>query len=455
MSPSAFLTLALKQASAAFARGEYPVGAVLVDEEGKVLGQAHNSMRCDSGHAQHAEIQLLMQHQELLYRNQYKVGLYSSLEPCVMCLGAAYVSRLAIVAWAANDYWAGGTRCIDCSSQFVKQHPLRLVPTPCPDLEKESVALLRQFLGSRQSPKEAQILGPYLTAPAFETCQLVAPPPVDGILSHLQALEASPDFADVEALMVGGSVGRGEATANSDLDLFMFVQSSRLQHALHATAKTLLSTIGKVVLLRGPIWVEGFGYSFTALYEKGNIIQMNVNCINTLTPDPMRNQRHLMLFDKNGSYAACLASLNSHNSPPTVPPLDQAATFCALRLTFVANELAKGELWLAIRHLQDAREQLFVILRVLSGALPPWLNMNQPAKKIEEQLGSMLPADLASTLPRYSQVSIANAALTLSEQLVAATRGAPLEPQLFRSIDTAVRLLQSKLNTYIYHHVSP
>jgi tRNA(Arg) A34 adenosine deaminase TadA len=104
----------------------------------------------------------LMRNQQLLHQNKSTLRMYTSLEPCVMCLGAAYVSRLASVVWAANDYWAGGTRCLSHASSYLQQHPLQLIPTPCPDLEEKSVDLLKQFFKIRRSDKEACILGPYL-----------------------------------------------------------------------------------------------------------------------------------------------------------------------------------------------------------------------------------------------------------------------------------------------------
>jgi tRNA(adenine34) deaminase len=103
-----FMRLALAEAEAARLTGEVPVGAVVVLGD-EVVGRGHNASvaRCDA--TAHAEI-LALRDAGRAVGNYRLTGavLYSTVEPCLMCLGAAIHARIGRVVYGAPDSKAGG-----------------------------------------------------------------------------------------------------------------------------------------------------------------------------------------------------------------------------------------------------------------------------------------------------------------------------------------------------------
>lgn len=104
-----YMDLALSEAKAAAERGEVPVGAVLVDANGKVLASDGNRTRelCDP--TGHAEILVIRAACELLKSERLPgCDLYVTLEPCPMCASAISQTRIARVYYGAADPKSGG-----------------------------------------------------------------------------------------------------------------------------------------------------------------------------------------------------------------------------------------------------------------------------------------------------------------------------------------------------------
>ena len=99
---------ALAEARAAAARGEVPVGAVLLGPDGRELARAGNRTRELSDPTAHAEILALREGSELLGGWRLpETTLYVTLEPCAMCAGAIVLARVPRVVYAAPDPKAG------------------------------------------------------------------------------------------------------------------------------------------------------------------------------------------------------------------------------------------------------------------------------------------------------------------------------------------------------------
>ncbi|WP_172326909.1 nucleoside deaminase [Mangrovicoccus sp. HB161399] len=109
MSFTSHMEAALDEARAAAARGEVPVGAVLLDPGGNVVAQAGNRTRelCDP--TAHAEI-LALREACAAAGSERLPGhvLYVTLEPCAMCAAALAAARVARVVYGASDPKSGG-----------------------------------------------------------------------------------------------------------------------------------------------------------------------------------------------------------------------------------------------------------------------------------------------------------------------------------------------------------
>jgi tRNA(adenine34) deaminase len=143
------MELALAEARAAAARGEVPVGAVLVGPDGAVLARAGNRVEADRDASAHAELLVLRAGARVLGTPRL-VGcdLVVTLEPCAMCAGALVHFRVRRVVFGAYDPKGGGV-----------EHGPRLFDAPgClhrPDVvggvrETECAALLRGFFRARR-----------------------------------------------------------------------------------------------------------------------------------------------------------------------------------------------------------------------------------------------------------------------------------------------------------------
>lgn len=108
------MSLALHEARLAFDTGDYPVGAVLVID-GELVGQDRNSIVTETQSAAHAEQKLLSSrspHLRRLIRERKPtdICLYTTLEPCLMCLGVAILHRVTRIVIACPDPHGGATK---------------------------------------------------------------------------------------------------------------------------------------------------------------------------------------------------------------------------------------------------------------------------------------------------------------------------------------------------------
>ncbi len=104
-----FMKEALKEAEKAMERDEVPVGAVIVSNN-MIIARAHNLTETLNDTTAHAEMQAFTAASGYLggkYLND--CTLYVTLEPCTMCAGAAYWTRIGKIVWGADDEKLGFT----------------------------------------------------------------------------------------------------------------------------------------------------------------------------------------------------------------------------------------------------------------------------------------------------------------------------------------------------------
>jgi tRNA(Arg) A34 adenosine deaminase TadA len=143
------MKLALAEAEAAAMRGDVPVGAVLVDREGRVLAAAGNRVEADHDPTAHSEMLVLRAGAVRLGAARLtECDLYVTLEPCAMCAAAIALARLRRLYFGAYDPKGGAV-----------EHGPRLFDQPTthhrPEIyggieERRAAELLRDFFEARR-----------------------------------------------------------------------------------------------------------------------------------------------------------------------------------------------------------------------------------------------------------------------------------------------------------------
>jgi len=143
------MELALEQAGRAEARGEVPVGAVLVDAAGNVLASAGNEVEALHDPTAHAEMLVLRAAAAL--RQQTRLAdcdLYVTLEPCAMCAAAISFARIRRLYFGAYDPKGGA---VEHGPRFFAQLTCHHKPEVYGGIEEQhAAALLKSFFGERR-----------------------------------------------------------------------------------------------------------------------------------------------------------------------------------------------------------------------------------------------------------------------------------------------------------------
>lgn len=146
-----WLAVALAEAEAAAARGEVPVGAVLIGPDGALVASAGNEIVATRDPTAHAEMLVIREAARRL-GNERLVGttLYVTLEPCAMCAGAISFARIKRVVYAAADPKGGA---VAHGGKFFEQptcHHRPEVVRAEGDAEDKASALLKDFFRARR-----------------------------------------------------------------------------------------------------------------------------------------------------------------------------------------------------------------------------------------------------------------------------------------------------------------
>ncbi|RIX99589.1 nucleoside deaminase [Aureimonas flava] len=139
---------ALAEARAAAARGETPVGAVVV-LDGAVIGRGGNETRALRDPTAHAEILAIRRACEAV-GSERLVGadLYVTLEPCAMCAAAISFARIRRLYFGAGDPKGGA---VENGGRFYGQATCHHAPEVYSGIgERDAAALLRDFFRARR-----------------------------------------------------------------------------------------------------------------------------------------------------------------------------------------------------------------------------------------------------------------------------------------------------------------
>ena len=148
-----WMAAALNEAAQAPSHGDVPVGAVLVDAAGMLVGADHNRREENQDPTAHAEILVLSD--AARRAGSWRLDghtLVVTLEPCAMCAGAAVQARLERIVYGAADLKAGAAWSLYNIPQDRRlNHQLDLVSGV---LEDECAALLSDFFSGLRSGRD-------------------------------------------------------------------------------------------------------------------------------------------------------------------------------------------------------------------------------------------------------------------------------------------------------------
>ncbi|MGL5826437.1 MAG: tRNA adenosine(34) deaminase TadA [Nocardioides sp.] len=140
---------ALVEAGLCASSGDVPIGAVVLDEAGKLIGRGHNRREAAADPAGHAELVALREAAK--HRGGWRLTgctLVVTLEPCTMCAGAVVLSRVDRLVFAAYDAKAGAVGSL---WDVVRDQRLNHRPEVIGGvLAEDASSLLADFFASRR-----------------------------------------------------------------------------------------------------------------------------------------------------------------------------------------------------------------------------------------------------------------------------------------------------------------
>jgi tRNA(adenine34) deaminase len=147
----AWMRVAIEQARVAGEAADVPVGAVVVDASGLILGRGHNVREVTGDPTGHAELVALRE--AAAARGEWRLDgctLVVTLEPCTMCAGALVLARVARLVYGADDPKAGAVGSL---WDVVRDRRLNHRPEVVAGvLAADCAELLRDFFRTRRAP---------------------------------------------------------------------------------------------------------------------------------------------------------------------------------------------------------------------------------------------------------------------------------------------------------------
>lgn len=147
LSHEEYMNKALLCAAQAYKQDEVPIGAVVVSPQGSIVSQGFNQVEHEHTQAAHAEMQVIMQagKKQADWRLEDH-WVYVTLEPCLMCMGFMYLSRIKGCVFAAHS------KLFSYRLDIMQELPLykRDLVMIGGIQEQESVALLKNFFQKKR-----------------------------------------------------------------------------------------------------------------------------------------------------------------------------------------------------------------------------------------------------------------------------------------------------------------
>lgn len=150
LSDEKYMALALTEAKKAGQKGEVPIGAILVSEDGTILSAAHNRTIDMADPTAHAEILALRDAARII--NNYRLlntTLFVSVEPCIMCMGAIVHARISKVVFGTGDpKWGAAGSMYNFAEDKRLNHRVAITKGVC---EQECRSLMQEFFRAKRA----------------------------------------------------------------------------------------------------------------------------------------------------------------------------------------------------------------------------------------------------------------------------------------------------------------
>lgn len=145
MTDEQYMRLAIREAETAYTKDEVPIGAILVMGE-KIIARSHNQVELLNDSTAHAEIlSLTTAYNALGSKYVPDATLYVTIEPCLMCCGALYWSKIGKVVFGAPDDKNSYRKYTGDTNPF---HPKTIVIGGV--LQEECAALMKAFFKGKR-----------------------------------------------------------------------------------------------------------------------------------------------------------------------------------------------------------------------------------------------------------------------------------------------------------------
>jgi tRNA(adenine34) deaminase len=145
MTDEQYMQLALAEAKKAYDAEEVPIGAIIVMNN-RIIARAYNQVELLHDSTAHSEILALTTAFDFLSSKYLpEAALYVTVEPCLMCSGALYWSKISKVVYGADDEKNGYRKCCGDKNPF---HPKTTLVSGV--LKDECASLMKDFFKARR-----------------------------------------------------------------------------------------------------------------------------------------------------------------------------------------------------------------------------------------------------------------------------------------------------------------
>ncbi len=160
----------LEEAWQAYCAGTVPIGAVITGPQGEIIARGRNHIFDDlaapgqvsRNQLAHAELNALLQFRRDLI-NAHECAIFTTMEPCPLCMGAIYMSGIRTIHFAARDTYAGSTNLLG-TTPYLRVKPIGIFRPQNPVLEAVLISIITEFDLRRYSNHDHRDQSPVIKA---------------------------------------------------------------------------------------------------------------------------------------------------------------------------------------------------------------------------------------------------------------------------------------------------